>query len=419
MNKTESPKKIGKDFELVIYVGTHKISAFAGNFEPTGPKILSYKEAFQPKGFENGLVVNLEAAVNTIDDLIDELLPARGLREVNASVVLANSKLESYTFSSSQYYESQRSITENDVRAVIEQTRSVATLPLSQYVLQIIPESFLVNDIANIRDPLGLEASRLGVNLQIFTMNYQEFKNINKVFEATDIVVNGYWPRMLTVSEALLTEKEKESESILVDVADHMTTLVVWKNGGLQATHMIPIGGKDLSESISQEWGIQLQDAQNVKERFGTLEKSTQFGEELIPLIQRNGKDNHQVKRQEFQEKFLKHAEKWLQEIVGEVHSLANAQNMSYPHYVFSGGGVAFDGFLEFLNDRFGIEARTGYCKYIDAPQETLVDPSLTPALGMFQWLHHNAKIYGRLVSPRGVFEKTFTSAKEWFYSYF
>lgn len=411
--------KIPRDAEVVVYLGTHKISAFVGRITEKDCQILGYRQDFKADGFKNGLVVNLEAAATTLENLLDALLPGRGLRDLEVSVVLANSKLKVYPFSSSQYYENQRAVSTHDICAVIEQTRSVATLPLTQHVLQVVPESFLVNDIGGIRDPLGLEANRLGVNLQIFTMDYQDYKNIGKVFEAADFTVKGFWPRMLTVSEGVLFDQEKEEGVILIDVADRMTKLVAWKDNRLTATRILETAGYDISRNIMNRWQIDFRDAERVKEQFGTLEINNAFGDELIPLVSRNGKDQHQIRREEFHYLFLDMMQEWLDKILTEADRLAQDEKMAYPHFVFTGGGIAFDGFLEFLTQRFRKEGRVGLCRKMDAPQEILVDSSLTPALGMYHWLAQNQKEYESLIAPQGFLAKKLTHAKEWFYSYF
>lgn len=411
--------KVPRDAEVVIYLGTHKIAAFVGRITGGDCQILACRQDFKAQGFQHGFVVNLEAAAATLENLLDQLLPGRGLRELEVSVVLANSKLKVFPFSSSQYYENQRTISTHEICSVIDQTRSVATLPLTQHVLQVIPESFLVNDIGRIRDPLGLEANRLGVNLQIFTMDYQDYKNISKVFEAADLIVKGFWPRMLTVSEGVLQDQEKEEGVILIDVADRMTKLVAWKDSRLTATRMLQTAGYDISRAVMEKWEIDIRDAERVKEQFGSLELNRSFGDELIPLVHRNGKDHHQIRREEFHYAFITIMEEWLDKILTEADRLAQDEKLSYPHYVFTGGGIAFDGFLEFLSQRFRKEGRVGLCRKMDAPQEILVDSSLTPALGMYHWLAQNQKEYEALIAPQGFFAKKLNSAKEWFYSYF
>lgn len=409
-----------KSRELVFYVGTRKLVCCLGETGGDYPNVIQYEEQLKPDGFQNGLVTNLEAAVNSIEDILERIYPARGVRQIAAYVVLGNSRLSTYSFSSSQYYQGfRRSISPHEVRSVIQQTRSVATLPLSEFILQAVPESFLINDMPGIRNPLGLEAHRLGVNLKIFTMLFQEFKNVANAFEAADIRVKGFFPKILTTSEAVLTEREKEEGVLVVDIADDMTQLVLWKGGCLAGTRVLPMGGKYLTQQIADRWKIEYHDAERVKERFSSLESEARFGDELIPLVDRNGTTPHTVRRQEYQEVFLGLARDWMAKIIDEVDRFAEEHKLLYPHFVYTGGGTSLEGFLEFLQRGFSHGGRIGCTRMMEAPTELLVDPALTSVLGMYCWLGTYEKNYRPFFEPQGFVERSLSSARDWLSAYF
>ena len=189
--------------EVVIYLGTQKAVAVEALLGHGEPRVLRHAVEKNPDGFDKGMVTNLEKAATTLEKLLAKLAPERN-EEFTPFVVLGNSKLKTYTFSSSQYYQGfQRVVSSQEIRSVVAQTRSVATLPLSEFVLQAIPDSFIVNDLEGVTNPQGLEAHRLGVRLKIYTMNFQEFKNIGRAFEAAEINIKGFFPKFLTVSEAV------------------------------------------------------------------------------------------------------------------------------------------------------------------------------------------------------------------------
>ncbi|MCM8775904.1 MAG: hypothetical protein NC930_06105, partial [Candidatus Omnitrophica bacterium] len=373
-----------------------------------------------PDGFKNGFVVSLERATHSLEELIDALLPTFHSRDISAYVVLGNSKLGCYRFSSSQYYHGvRRTISSYEIRNVVEQTRSVATLPLSESILQTVPETFLVNDIPDIRNPLGLEAHRLGVNLNIFTMEFEYFRNISKAFEAGDIEVKGYFPKTLVISEAVLTPEEREAGALVIDIADDIVQLILWKNGRLVTSKAVALGGMCLTQQVAEAWHIEMHDAEKVKEKFATLERHSEFGEELIPLIDRNGKTSQPVHRQTFQNKFLEQAKNWLTDLLVQTDQLAREEKVLHPHLVFTGGGAALDGFLEFLQEEFSRDGRIGITRQVEAPNEILVDPSLAGALGMYCWLATRERERQQLFAPRGILQKSFDAVRRWFATYF
>ncbi len=380
---------------------------------------------YQPEGFKNGLVTNLERAAHSLEQLMGKLVPEQAKQgdqvlESPVYVVLGNPKLKTHTFSSSQYFHGmKRILSTQDVRSVVEQTQSVATLPLSEFILQTLPVSFLVNDLDDVSNPIGLEAQRLGVTLKIFSMDAQDFKNITRAFETAEIEVAAYFPKMLTASEAVLNEQEKQTGALLIDVASEMTSLAVWKKGELINTQILPIGGRHLSSQLANLWEIELQDAERVKEQYGSLEKNLQFEEELIPMVERNGKKAQPISRQAFQQKFLEISKIWFKQILTASEQFLREEKVYHPFYVFTGGGTCIDGFLEFLQREFSIEARLGLPHRIEARHELLVDPSLSAALGMYCWLSYSGNQKSQLLQPQGLFQKTFTVARDWFSNYF
>ena len=133
---------------VVVYVGTRKLVVMLGDTGGINPQVLRYEETLFPEGFEKGLVSNLQNASTSLEKLMKELLPPEAWAQVSVYVVLGNSRFKMYRFSSCEYYSPERrTITSHEVQSVVKQTRNVATLPLTESILQAIPESFLVNDM--------------------------------------------------------------------------------------------------------------------------------------------------------------------------------------------------------------------------------------------------------------------------------
>ncbi len=406
-----------KENIIVFYVGTRKLVAMAGVLRDGEPRITGRTTMLYPEGFKEGLVANLERASNSLEKALKSLNPPA---EAAAYVVLGNAKLKTFTFSSSQYFQdATRVIASQDIVSVIDQTKSVATLPLAEIVLQTMPVSFLVNDLQDVSNPIGLEAQRLGVCLKLFTMDAQDFKNITRAFETLEIEIKDYFPKMLTASEAVLTDQEKAEGSLLIDIAGEATFLTLWYKGEIVQTRLAPYGGRYLSSQLANLWEIDLADAEKVKEQYGSLEPDLKFKEELIPLVDRNGKKGQQISRQKFHEKYLDLAKKWLEKILVEADHLARDEKVFHPHCIFTGGGSSPDGFLEFLQHNFSREGRIGLIRKMDIPNQLQVDPSLTSALGMYSWLSYSGSEKARLVAPQSFFGKTLSSARGWLSTYF
>jgi len=123
--------------------------------------------------------------------------------------------------------------------------------------------------------------------------------------------------------------------------------------------------------------------------------------------------------RHEFQEIFLAHMHTWMSRIFREVDEFLQDQNLRYPQYIFTGGAVMTEGFLEWVQENFKRDGRLGTSRGIDAPLELIRNPSLAPAFGMFRWIMTHGREYKTLLSPRSLVEKSVMTARNWISTYF
>ncbi len=405
---------------VVVYIGTRKLMVMLGDIGSSHPVVLRTEEVLFPEGFEKGLVCNLQNASVSLEKLLNAILPPEAWEQVPVYVVLGNSRFKMYRFSSCEYYSPERhTISSHEVQSVVQQTRNVATLPLTESILQAIPESFLVNDMPAVRNPVGLEAERLGVTLQIYTMEFQAFRNIAKIFETLDIEAEGFFPKVLPLSEAVLGDAEKQEGGLILDIADDATQLVLWKNGLLAGVRTLPMGGHYLTQCLAKDWNIEERDAEKVKEKFATLDPREQQSEELVPLVTRNEKVQQSIPRKEFLEKFFKHAHGWMGKILESADLFMQEEKVRYPHILFTGGAVMTDGFLEWVQKEFSRDGKLGTSRHVEAPQELIRDPAMAPALGMFRWIMTYKRAQEDLFAPRGLVGKSVAAVRTWFTNYF
>ncbi|MBU9889542.1 MAG: hypothetical protein KTQ49_06710 [Candidatus Omnitrophica bacterium] len=405
---------------LVVYVGTRKLVAVLGDVTEAHPRVLRVEEQVLPPGFDKGFVCNLQHASATMEKLIGALIPSEEWGQVPVYVVLGNGRVKMHRFSSCEYFASpRRTITSHEIQSVVLQTRNVATLPLTESILQAIPESFLVNDMPSVRNPVGLEAERLGVTLQIYTLEFQSFRNIAKVFETIDLDVEGYFPKTLPLAEAVLEDAEKEEGVLIVDIADDATHMVLWKNGMLLGSRTLACGGHYLTQSLAHDLNIEERDAAKVKEKFATLDPAEQQSDELVPLVMRNEKVQQSIPRRDFLASFFKHAHAWMSRILTEADGFLADEKIRHAHFVFTGGAVMTEGFLEWLQKEFSRDGRLGNARHVDAPQEIVRDPSMAPALGMFRWVGVHERTREDFFTSQNIVGKGFAAVRDWFTNYF
>ena len=134
-------------------VGTSKISAIVGEITDDGGLDIIGIGLADSRGIRRGVVVNLEAAVESIKKAIDEAELTAGV-EID-SVHLGLSAAHVKAFNSRGVVAvagKNREITREDVRRAIDAAKAVA-LPTGREILHVLPQDFVVDEQDGIGAP--------------------------------------------------------------------------------------------------------------------------------------------------------------------------------------------------------------------------------------------------------------------------
>lgn len=417
-----------ENLHLIIYVGTRRLAGLLAKVSPAlggegegkeagSVRVLGLGEIPNAEGFQKGEAVQLEKALVSVETLLKQLSLGEEASDLPTYVLTSGPHLKMHRFTSSTYYPGYpRVVTSREVRQVIEQTRSVAPLPLEDWALQVIPESFCVNDLAGVEDPVGLEAQRLAVTLDIFTTRYASFRNLARLFETLEFNLRGYFPKTLVLPEAVLNASEREGESLVIDFSDEATHLILTRDGKIVQTRSLDLGSRFLTAKVAEAWGLGIRDAERLKERFGSLEKSSENGQELIPLLEREGHEKHQIKRAEFHQTFLGFGEELLSKIEKELKGFLAEEKAAHPRLILTGGGAKLEGLLERLTERLGTPVRLGIPRQVAGVSQRVTDPAWSGCVGLLHWIAANGN---GLITKQSPFSRSLVQVREWLTAYF
>jgi cell division protein FtsA len=143
-----------------------------------------------------------------------------------------------------------REITREDVRAAVDRARSIS-LPSDREILHLLPQQFILDEQPGINDPVGMVGNRLEVNLHIATSSASAQQSVitcaNKAgLEVTDTVFEG-----IAAAEGTLSADERELGSCLIDVGASTSELVVFFEGSIAHTSVVPIGGDHFTNDLA------------------------------------------------------------------------------------------------------------------------------------------------------------------------
>ncbi len=121
------------------------------------------------KGIRRGVVVNLEAAVESIKKAIDEAELTAGVEIDSVHLGLSGAHVKAFNSRGVVAVAGKnREITREDVRRAIDAAKAVA-LPSGREILHVLPQDFVVDEQDGIGAPVGMTGARLEVNVHIVT----------------------------------------------------------------------------------------------------------------------------------------------------------------------------------------------------------------------------------------------------------
>jgi cell division protein FtsA len=220
---------------------------------------------------KKGVVVNIVATVDSISAAIDAAEMMSG-REVHSCwtgiggkhIQGVNSRGVVAVTGQNRDLKENREISPGDIGRVLEVARAMA-FPMDRQILEVIPQTYIVDKQRGIRDPLNMIGVGLEAEVHIITCSANSAQNLIKCVNRAGFRVNDLVLQTLAAGRAVLTEEEKELGVALVDLGGGTTDVMVYCQGAPYSTISIPLGGSEITQDISIVKNISFENAERAK----------------------------------------------------------------------------------------------------------------------------------------------------------
>ncbi len=254
-------------------IGSSTIRVVVGQVVPdeTGKPQLHITGAVSvpSEGVHKGTVSSMEDAVSSVSKALERAERMTGVAVNSAWVSIAGHNIfvqESHGVIGISRADAD--IREEDVERVIEAARTVAT-PSNYEILHVIPKSFTVDGQHGIKDPVGMSGIRLEVDAVIIQTLSSQIKNLTKTIYRTGLDIDDLVFTPLATAEAVLTQRQKELGVCVIDIGASSTSIVVFEEGDILHTAVLPVGGDHLTNDIAIGLRTSLEVADRVKIELG------------------------------------------------------------------------------------------------------------------------------------------------------
>ncbi|MBV8773030.1 MAG: cell division protein FtsA, partial [Deltaproteobacteria bacterium] len=340
-----------------VDVGTSKVCALIGESGPEGAIAVLGYGVVPCSGLRRGVVVNIEATVDALRAATAEAEKAAGIRINNAVVGVAGAHirgLNSHGIVAVRGGE----VSTRDVERVIEAARAVA-IPLDRQVLHILPQQFAVDDQDGVRDPVGMAGVRLEARIHIVTAAQSYGQNLYKCCERSGISAGEFMFEPLASADAAMFPEERELGVALIDIGGGTTDIIVFYNGAVMHTAVLPVGGSHLTADVAAGLRTPLSEAERLKTNYGVATNQVVGHEETVQVPGVGGREPRAIQRRLLGEIIEPRMEEIFAMAQRELLRSGVADCLS-SGIVLAGGTSLLEGTQELAERIFGLPVRRG-----------------------------------------------------------
>ncbi len=340
-------------------VGTSNVCAVVGESLDDGSLDIVGIGVAESRGIKRGVVVNLEAAVESIKKAIEEAELMAGVEIDSVHLALSGPHIKGFNSRGVIAVAGKnREITRDDVRRAIDAAKAVA-LPTGREILHVLPQDFVVDEQDGIGAPVGMTGARLEVNVHIVTGAVSSTQNIIACVNRAGVTVADTVIEQLAASEAVLTPDEKELGVALVDIGGGTADLAIFERGSLWHTGVVAVGGDHFTNDIAVGLRTPIPDAEKVKRKNGCALSSMVDEDETIEVASVGGRKPRLMARRILSEILQPRAEEIFHLVWDEIRRAGYEKSLN-SGIVLTGGGSILEGMPEIAEQIFDLPIRRG-----------------------------------------------------------
>jgi cell division protein FtsA len=373
-------KKLERNIITGLDIGTSKVVALVGEVTNEGTIELIGMGRHPSRGLKRGVVVDIEATVNSIQRAVQEAELMAGCDVRSVYTGIAGSHIRSLN-SHGIVAIRDNEVSQADVERVIDAAKAVA-IPADQKILHILPQEYIIDNQGSIREPIGMSGVRLEARVHIVTGSVSAAQNIAKCVRRCGLEVRDIILEQLASSHAVLTDDEKELGVCLIDIGGGTTDIVIFYEGAIQYTAVIPIAGDQVTNDIAMALRTPSKSAETIKLNYGCAMSEMANTNQMIEVLSVNERPGRKISSKALSDVVSARYEELFSLVRNELRR-SGFEDLIAAGIVLTGGASKVNGAIELAEMCFEMPVRHGCAQQISGMSEATANPSLATGVGL------------------------------------
>ncbi len=373
-------------FLTAIDVGSAKTCALMVEVTDSGLRYRGHGVA-DSRGSRKGVIVDLDKAVAAIQKAVEAAEDTAGAAVEHAIVGIGGAHIRGVNSHGGVTLGTRpREIGRDEIKGAVEKARSIP-LPADREVLHLLPQEFILDGQAGVHDPLGMMAARLEVRVHLVTGASSAAQNVITAVNRAGVHVDDTVFEPLAAADSVLRADERELGVCLADVGAGSTELVVFLQGAVAFTGVIPVGGDHFTSDLSLGMCTPLAEAEKIKKVYGNaiVTLIPEGNEVEVPSV---GDRPSRLLPQRLVAEILEPRARELFEMLRENLRHAGMLEHCAAGMVITGGGARLPGIMDIADSVLRKPVRMAWPAPLAKMPSTLAEPEFATVLGLIVYGH-------------------------------
>lgn len=255
------------NFIVAIELGSSKVTGVAGRKQPDGAiQVLAFAQEPSTTFIRKGRINNVSKMTQCIISMREKLEQKMQKSISRVYVGIGGMGMHTVANTVARHFDSKVEITQEMVDAISDENRTSASA--DRDILESVPQEYHLGAQTTI-DPVGILADSIEGHYLNIVANSSVREEIRNSFRTAGVTIADLPITVQALADSMLTEPEKRSGCVFVDMGAETTSVAVYKNNLLRHLAVIPLGGANINRDIMS---LQIEDdeAEELKLKYGS-----------------------------------------------------------------------------------------------------------------------------------------------------
>ena len=406
-------KQTERNLIVGLDIGTSKVAAIVGEINENGDVEVIGIGSTPSRGLKKGVVINLESTVNSIQRAVEEAELMAGCEITSVYAGIAGSHIKSLN-SHGIVAIRDKEVSQYDIDRVIDSARAVA-IPADQKIIHILPQEFIIDLQAGIKEPIGMSGIRLEAKVHMVTGSVSAAQNIIKCIRRCELEVDDIVLEQLASCSSVLTEDEKELGVCLIDIGGGTTDIAIFSQGAIKHTAVIPIAGDQVTNDIAVALRTPTKNAEEIKRAHACALTQLADANEMIDVASIGDRPSRKISKQNLAEIIEPRYEELMLLVQAELRR-SGYEGLITAGIILTGGSSKVTGLIDLAEEIFHMPVRLGVPQHVMGLTDVVQNPMHSTGVGLLLYGRDHLASGDHLVETG---EGLFARMKAWFQNNF